>query len=393
MLGRIKENLSKREGNEAFEESSAAEIQEQNTSVDHQESTPSREEPDSRQPQDRGLYLMSSSGTSLDGRSFLVPMDREFDDVSSINTAQYGFGHEMRIIGSTEDEEKGDYGSPFEEIPLGEGQRKQQPSFEYHSAYPKRDEKSMGTSGSYDVGCLPLWITDAPRWLKVVIVLSTAILVGAIVLIGVGAALAVQKNKAETLQVSPPIPASPTQPVTNPPATAPTIDVGNAPFSPAPSKGNDDEQGTSTAPSAAAPSRPTTIPEGNMSSQAPAKSSVSFLVTGGRFTGDALAALPQQLKSLPQSDGNTVMFHLGDWNSPFATSCVEQSYQENVNLYSNSAVPVYFVPGDNEYNGTISSFDIALCLHANNVLTLFTLDRLSEPRTSFCILEGISVGL
>jgi hypothetical protein len=48
------------------------------------------------------------------------------------------------------------------------------------------------------------------------------------------------------------------------------------------------------------------------------------------------------------------MYHYsGDWNSPFATSCVESYYyQTNVDLYKQSAIPVYFVPGDNEFNGT-----------------------------------------
>lgn len=91
-----------------------------------------------------------------------------------------------------------------------------------------------------------------------------------------------------------------------------------------------------------------------MPTSAPSESSVvSFYIIGGRFTGDTLAALPENLASLPNIDGSgTVMFHLGDWNSPFATYCSEESYQENVNLYKNSSVPVYFIPGDNEYNGT-----------------------------------------
>lgn len=44
------------------------------------------------------------------------------------------------------------------------------------------------------------------------------------------------------------------------------------------------------------------------------------------------------------------MIHLGDWNSPFATQCSEQSYQDVDALFSTSSVPVYFIPGDNEYN-------------------------------------------
>jgi hypothetical protein len=73
----------------------------------------------------------------------------------------------------------------------------------------------------------------------------------------------------------------------------------------------------------------------------------------GRYIDNALAELPDQLRALPALDGNTVIFHLGDWNSPFATGCIESSYQLNQDLYSSSSVPVYFVPGDNEYNGKL----------------------------------------
>lgn len=326
-----------------MDDSSAGEIQEQDTNDAQQASTANPRDPDGQVPQDSPVSMMGGSGLSLDGRSFVVPMDREFDDVSSINTAQYGYGHEMRIVGSAEDEENGEYTIPMESSPIKVDRRTQQPSFEYHSPYPKRDEKSMGTSGSYDTGCLPLWISDAPKWLKIVIILSTALLVGAIVLIGVGAALAVQKD-SDSLQSSF---SGPTFTPSNAPITAPTSRGSSAPVAPVPVA--EDGNGDVVTPPTAAPT--VTTLDDNLLTQSPAASSVSFFVTGGRFTGDSLVALPQQLATLPTLDGNAVMFHLGDWNSPFATSCVEQSYQDYVDLYSNSAVPVYFVPGDNEYNG------------------------------------------
>ena len=58
---------------------------------------------------------------------------------------------------------------------------------------------------------------------------------------------------------------------------------------------------------------------------------------GGRFDGDDATVLVDGLQSLPNMDGNTVLVHLGDFNSPYATSCVESSFQNNVDLYQQSS--------------------------------------------------------
>ena len=47
-------------------------------------------------------------------------------------------------------------------------------------------------------------------------------------------------------------------------------------------------------------------------------------------------------------DGNTVLFHLGDWNPTSSSSCLESSYQEMDALYSHSGIPVYLVPGNTD---------------------------------------------
>jgi hypothetical protein len=80
----------------------------------------------------------------------------------------------------------------------------------------------------------------------------------------------------------------------------------------------------------------------------------TFFVTGGRFTNDDLTLLPSQLRSMPVRGGTSFLVHLGDWNSPYATRCDKQSYEDVGNLFSNSSMPVYFIPGDNDYNGTYS---------------------------------------
>jgi hypothetical protein len=403
MLGRIK-SLSKRN---VAEEESEVPFPDQASVSEHIETRRSYVYGDSPQasgdppgadpapsPENTATMMMGGSGVSLDGRSLVVPMDRdrEFDEVSSINTREYTYVNEMRIVGEAgqeRDVETSNYEGPIagKQIPKGD-------SYEYHNARPKRDEKTMDSGETYEGGCLPLWITDAPRWLKIVIVLSTALLVGAIVLIGVGATIAVQKNNSEaatqTNPSGPAFPSLPNQPVSPPtggngggnsPVASPTTD--NSPTSP--TGGSDG----STAAPVASPTRPTITvpgtPQPTVSTTAsPTSSTVTFFVTGGRFTGEALNELPQQLNTLPQDDGNTVMFHLGDWNSPFATECVEESYQTNVDLFSNSTVPVYFVPGDNEYNGTLSyrpegSHPNLQHYHSSSLSRSFVYFRLSGP--------------
>ena len=267
-----------------------------------------------------------------------------------------------------------------------------------HNSYPKKSF-SQDSDDDEDRGCLPLWIVDAPSWLKLVIIMSTALLVGAIVLIGVGAALAMNNSDdsvdQQTLQQqnpgdggSPPTfgfapTPAPVTIITSPPADAPTtpsgsdggdMPTGSPPTEPpvsSPTTPDEEEDGDGDGNEVAAPtdppqvvSPPTEVPVGDTAAPTtgapmkapttpePMDTMVQFFVTGGRFTGDALESLPGQLQTLPNIDGDTVLFHLGDWNSPYATSCVESSYTDNVELYQNSAVPVYFVPGDNEFNGT-----------------------------------------
>jgi hypothetical protein len=80
---------------------------------------------------------------------------------------------------------------------------------------------------------------------------------------------------------------------------------------------------------------------------------VNFFVMGGRFVGENLATLTAGLQGLPNPDGDSILVHLGDWNSPYTTSCVEDSYIVHAEVYQQSNIPVYFVPGDNEFSGTL----------------------------------------
>lgn len=322
-------------------------------------------------PQRASDLIGGSSGVSLDGRSLVVPMDREFDEVSSINTAQYGFADGMRVLGTVEHggdvESITDNRSPNYQTEPTESHHKKQ---EFQSNKSKKDERTLSTTSSGD-GCLPLWITDAPRWLKMVIVLSTALLVGAMILVGVGASLAVKEDRKSSVTTN-----------TNP--TSPSFPSAAVPSQAPPTANEYPVNSPSMAPAPMAPepnSSPSLSPIGDEPTMAPSSSptssTVSMFVTGGRFINDALAALPEQLMGLPDFDENTVMFHLGDWNSPFATECDEDSYITNVNLFKDTSVPVYFVPGDNEYNGRQRDRPKWLSNSIFNSLHFFSYYRLS----------------
>jgi len=316
--------------------------------------------------------IIFDGALSLDGRSLLIPnrpdgAGSDFDDISSINTDHYHYmtpttvganyhpHHPQGRVHSEEDvypedlpltfnpDTRKGYGSPTNPHPNElTVQTQRDPE---HGSYEEDDEEG---------GCVPEWIMEAPQWLKVVILLSGIFLLGAIVMVGVGAAMIIKPNGESTPFTSNPNPDNftnifppPSPPVDIPETEAPTI----APVS---SGGGGSSGGGEK------PTEPINVTSPPIK---PSNSSiVTFYVIAGRFIDESLTLLPDQLTSLPTvaktntgtiiDDDDIVMFHLGDWNSPTATSCDEESYQTNVDLFSLSSVPVYFVPGDNEYNGT-----------------------------------------
>jgi hypothetical protein len=104
----------------------------------------------------------------------------------------------------------------------------------------------------------------------------------------------------------------------------------------------------------------------------------SFGVTAGRYPDELAAIVPDLLPNFTSTrtintayvPGQTTaeggemadveswpqfLLHLGDWNSPAYTNCGEAAYEGIAEMFSTSTVPVYFVPGDNEYNGTYTA--------------------------------------
>ena len=336
---------------------------------------------DMEQPQPASeLIGANSSALSLDGRSLIVPNDGGDEDMSSLGTSKYGgfnfstgsaIGYigNMKIVGRGEDYDNegaptppyrspnpsphhyssgaGDYDFQTTDYSVQTEEKEQARNY-------MEDKTEDDAKVENEHGCLPLWIATAPLWLKLVIICSTALLLGAIVLIGVGASLAKDKSGASNAQV-PTLPET-TAPVSVP--TSPTATTSSAP--PASSQQtNAPTQPPSTISVANAPTTGTILPQntGTPTSSTVGPTVVNFFAMGGRFDEEELPLLTENLQSLPNMDGNTILFHLGDWNSPYATSCVETSYSDNVDVYSQSSVPVYFVPGDNEFNGKSSRDD------------------------------------
>jgi hypothetical protein len=247
-------------------------------------------------------------------------------------------------------------------------------------------------------GCCPAWLVTAPFWLKIVIVSSTALLIGAVVLIGIGASFAIDNNgKSSSSSASPgggdndspnmvptvapmddifnnynpsndgqqqqPIQEVTTSPTATTTTTPGLVDATILPTAaPVPQPSNPPMDSGVEAPVPTTGGNSSIINNSTNTTTTPntSSSTVSFYVIGGRFDGEGLDQLTSDLALLPTTTTTStytdssfpVMFHLGDWNSPFATSCDEASYLENVDTYTQSTVPVYFVPGDNEFNGT-----------------------------------------
>lgn len=142
-----------------------------------------------------------------------------------------------------------------------------------------------------------------------------------------------------------------------PSTTLPTVEASNKPSSTAPTRNITKNPSTtmpSYEPSSISPSNlpsilSTPVPSTSViPTQAPTieKNEVSFFVLSGNANTPELAS---KLGELPVNDGEWLV-HLGNWNDVEANSCIEERYELIADTYSNTSVPVYFVPGENEWN-------------------------------------------
>ena len=418
--------------------------------------------------------LLGNEGVSLDGESVQIPS--EFDDTSMLENGSALGNSSFRIVAKVSDPADLDsslLSSSFDSRRLSERNDKLDTSTtdgggggggdvggvypgdmqsldDTNTFEPNENKKRRGAAAGGNT-CLPVWIENAAPWLKGVIVLSAALLIGAVVLISVAAIMTAGQNgnnggpdgsansvfgdssgsgggtvapnlsnqessvpssvpsigvlltttskpsgspseiptestvpsKSPSVSVTPTfngqtfLPSSgPTAGPTSTPSTkAPTFVPSSLPSgSPtqtpsagptpvptpvptpiptpvptsAPVSGSPTPAPTTVAPT---PSPQTSVPDQtNPPTPAPTLQSIVLYLVGGRTrSSEQLALYEANLGSIPV-EPDSFMVHLGDWNSPSLTGCNETSYANVSSLFSASSVPVFFVPGDNEYN-------------------------------------------
>lgn len=379
--------------------------------------------------------LFGGDGVSLNGESVQLPEDANYqdddDDISSINTSIYGgagTATNFKIVGP------GDEPVDVTDKPRGLG-RTGGMEVETEKVIETRQQRVGAAGGS---GGCPTWIWGVKPWLKGVIIISAALLVGAVVLIVVATGVTGSEKASTTNSAVGSLPEAssdvasstpsltpvstlvssqtptmslvsslvstqtptltlvstliPTQtptraPTTRKPSTVPLPDqtlvpstlfqtmapvtTTEHPITPAPIAAESKSPVTvltpapivstasplastpapvvgkeTSSPAATAPM--TLAPISAMDTITPTATTVLYLMAG-RPPTSSLQELNGLLATIPD-EGDSFMVHLGDWNSPFATSCNEQSYQDISDEYSSCPFPVFFIPGDNEYN-------------------------------------------
>lgn len=326
--------------------------------------------------------LIGGSGVSLDGQSLMLPDDSAMqfgdgDEVSSIATSNYGGRlSNFRIVGPAVEEPAVPPVPTDAEtgVPATNGGDDSDPGMSEKVAA----KGGGGGGGCCAGGCAPRCLTDAPFWVKSVLILGLALLVGAAVLVAVAAGMASGEENNNSGGSGPSVSAGagdagggfttsePTVAAPPPPTMAPSISLQPSvmPFPgqtppptdmPSISPSSGPTTATTVEPTLEDSGVPSALPSDETSESptedpGPSTNIVTFYATAGRFQGNDLDGLEAGLPNLPTDGGDAFMVHLGDWNSPFATSCSEQSYLDNEELFSTSSVPVMFVPGDNEYN-------------------------------------------
>jgi hypothetical protein len=223
--------------------------------------------------------------------------------------------------------------------------------------------------------CFPVWIRRAPRWLRVAFIVSIFTMLGAIVLVGVSFSVDNKSNNSESNAMG----SSTMDDVSLPPTPMPRtiVEFINPTMSPqlpllteiptgkmeslAPTAGFTSLVVSSQIPSLRPFPFSTLVPSFGQANDQSSNPTVlvdeditTFYATTGRFSDEFVPQLPGLLSGLPRWGGNAVMFHLGDWNSPTSQLCSENIYANVSSLFSTSSVPVYFVVGDNEFNGKLA---------------------------------------
>jgi hypothetical protein len=347
--------------------------------------------------------ITGSSGISLDGQSLVLPDESDYADTKMPVTDDYG-----DEVSSFNTSLRGD--QEIEEIKMVGMRPTSDDSLTDHSS-PSASEDLEIIQDHKSTSCLPLWIRGAPYWLRSIFIGSLALFIGAAVLVGLGVGLSKRESSSAVVSQNNPTTEFWWDPTMDTSTSGPTTDFLGDPTMDTSTSGPFEmsESMPETPPilprtkvptvaPTGVPSRepsdfpvsqtevPTVAPTG-IPSREPSAFPVSqtkdptgvpsrepsafpvlqtnpltetqdlevftFYVTGGRYSDDERAVVPDRLENLPNNMGTSFLLHIGDWNSP-SGGCEEQSYQDANTLFRTSSVPVYFLPGDNEYNGTLN---------------------------------------
>lgn len=276
--------------------------------------------------------IVKNANIFLDGESLILPdpsyLDEFPDEVSSINSSIHRGGdfvtfenapsnapRHLKNMGASPQTKSTSRSS------VGE---KSRTSRETRTS-PTPNSPTEAASSSF----VPLWIKRAPKWLKVVFLLSVLLLIGAMILVVVGLFLAMSDEDDRN-------------------ASDNALNDGNGftvpPILPSQTSAPVPETGVSTTPPGEVSSptlQPTEAPVA--SPQTDTNLLVLYVTTGG------FQVEPEQFGMIPTGPGNSFLVQLGNWND--ANRCDDADYDEVKDLFSYSSVPVYFVVGNREYLG------------------------------------------
>ena len=222
--------------------------------------------------------------------------------------------------------------------------------------------------------CVPGWIANASNSIKFVIVMATAMLLASLVLVSITATVSVsdasteQHNVGEIRQdlttASPTI--STTMSPTMNPSKSPTMNPSASPTSsPTSSPSASPVKAFILIPSANIPATklpsasPTVIPSHGPTMLPSPSPSIAKSSPPSEFTNviqfaslskkNSAENMKDNLKAF-SSNGIEFIVHLGNWNVRDIDKCKPGAYNRTENIFRNSEVPVFFLPGANEWN-------------------------------------------
>ena len=240
--------------------------------------------------------------------------------------------------------------------------------------------------------CCPLWILDAPLFLRIYILGALVLFLGAMSLtiytsyelghissssssstIDNGVATGSTTGTTDSIPYAPPPSSSRNDPPNVVPTVPPTKVSSSTQADAASMITSVPTPSSTTVPSTRPTSLPTAVPSITPTVR-PTPSpvvfdtvSVSFYVMAGHFPESQSSQLGQlPAVEAPQADGPTLVYqalpflvHLGSWNSNPA-QCPQTLYQSIAKQYQTSSVPVFFVLGDQEFNDCPNAYKARL---------------------------------